>query len=577
MEVGASEYYSIFELIDCGELTEEKRRLIDIYVNLPEEVRGSGSVGELLGRIVVDEDVSMEEVLLFNDSFANPTPPEVDIEWNATRVVKDKIYDICVYFVAKDDKTPIRFAELRFVPVRYDYFITEYGMRPEDYDRVFPPEEPRVYVLKPVDGAFDELREEFKVDIKDIVGGKEYRIIVVVRDAAGNEREVEIKTPYIRQFPNIGRFLYEGGRLTPEELRTIGKTPGYEEFLKLAEEGKPLEFEGGLIIAATYYPLYPDPHPWEDLEPMAVHPLMGKYDVRDLIVIAKHIDWATGHGINCFFFSVGNLYKKEGMLAYNNLLIFLKIKDSNNQLRDLRIAIFYEVTTNLLEGGVNPDKDGLFHVTHVPWFIKKDFERFSREIFIRDDYIKIDDKPVIHFYQGSELRGDVDTFLKELITITPLYIISSDQLDFTTSEPSEEFIALSSKFDVWSMWAGGYNNKGEYKLDGQNVDYLTFYKEGLQNWIRIAHNYNREIVPSLIPGFIDLRDEDYDQPRSVETWEKILKYVVSYVNEGKIKFVRIDTYNEFGEATGIEPTKEECFSYLTTLRKTLLGILLNKG
>ena len=30
---------------------------------------------------------------------------------------------------------------------------------------------------------------------------------------------------------------------------------------------------------------------------MAVHPIVGKYDVRDPTVIAKHIDWTTGHGI----------------------------------------------------------------------------------------------------------------------------------------------------------------------------------------------------------------------------------------------------------------------------------------
>jgi len=95
----------------------------------------------------------------------------------------------------------------------------------------------------------------------------------------------------------------------PEELKIIGKTPGYEEFLKLAEEGRPLEFKGGLVISATYYPLYPDPHPWEDLEPIAVHPIMGKYDIRDPIVIAKHIDWATEYGINCFFLAEDKIFQ----------------------------------------------------------------------------------------------------------------------------------------------------------------------------------------------------------------------------------------------------------------------------
>jgi hypothetical protein len=46
-----------------------------------------------------------------------------------------------------------------------------------------------------------------------------------------------------------------------------------------------------------------------------------------------------------------------------------------------------------------------------------------------------------------------------------------------------------------------------------------------------------------------------------------LKYAIS---NKEIKIVRIDTFNEFGEATGIEPSTEEGFTYLQALKSVLL-------
>jgi len=142
----------------------------------------------------------------------SPSKPVIKISYTPTKVMNDKIYDMRVHVEVRDDRTPIAHAKLLFIPVKYDYFITEYGMRPEDYPKAFPNvNDNRTFVLRPVDGSFDELREEFVADIKNITGGGEYRIVVIARDAAGNENIVEIKTPYIRQFENFGKQLYEKG------------------------------------------------------------------------------------------------------------------------------------------------------------------------------------------------------------------------------------------------------------------------------------------------------------------------------------------------------------------------------
>jgi hypothetical protein len=186
---------------------ESAKEFIDYYVSLPENVRISKEVDELLNQILSDNIINELEKNLFYDKFVLPSLPLIfNLEWIPTREKLDKIYDINVTFTAKDDNTPIAYAELRFIPVEYHYMIEKYGMRQEDYPKVFPPDNERIYVLTPVDGKFDSLEEKFVVSITNIIGGREYKIVVLIRDIAGNERTTEIKTPYIRQFENLGRI-----------------------------------------------------------------------------------------------------------------------------------------------------------------------------------------------------------------------------------------------------------------------------------------------------------------------------------------------------------------------------------
>ncbi|RZN58812.1 MAG: hypothetical protein DSO07_11860, partial [Thermoproteota archaeon] len=174
---------------DVENFNESSKGFVDLYASLPQDKRSSKEVNELLDKILSDNVIDDYEKNLFDDRFVNPTLPTIDnLNWTPTRENLDKIYDINVTFVAKDDKTPISYAELRFVPVEYTYMIEKYGMRPEDYPKVFPPDKERNIILTPVDGKFDSLEERFSVPIKDIVGGREYKIVALVRDSAGNEK-----------------------------------------------------------------------------------------------------------------------------------------------------------------------------------------------------------------------------------------------------------------------------------------------------------------------------------------------------------------------------------------------------
>jgi hypothetical protein len=105
------------------------------------------------------------------------TPPEIsNLEWQPTRVVNGKVYDGRVVFDAEDESSPIAYAELNFVPKEYPHLPLD----------AFPEEDPKKLVLEPLDGAFDELKEEFAADIIDIIGGREYEIVLTVKNQASD-------------------------------------------------------------------------------------------------------------------------------------------------------------------------------------------------------------------------------------------------------------------------------------------------------------------------------------------------------------------------------------------------------
>jgi uncharacterized protein YxeA len=87
---------------------ESSKTFVDYYVSLPENVRNSKEVNELLNQILSDNIINELDKNLFYDKFVFPNLPLIfNLEWFPTREKLDKIYDINVTFTAKDDNTPI--------------------------------------------------------------------------------------------------------------------------------------------------------------------------------------------------------------------------------------------------------------------------------------------------------------------------------------------------------------------------------------------------------------------------------------------------------------------------------------
>jgi hypothetical protein len=414
-------------------------------------------------------------------------------------------------------------------------------MREEDYDKVFPKEEVRSVKIEPKKLE----REMFSVDFEDLKGGKEYIVKARVKDVAGSEKIVEVKTPYIRQFENLGKELYEKG----------------------------------IIVAGSYY-LWWGPEYWAHNSPLTLQPLLGWYDSTDQMVISKHIDIFTGYGIKVFFISWSGRYDEPTYYHDRRLKdIFI----NNSLISDVKFVILYET-----HGRLKKDKDGFIDLNdeeNKKKFIE-DFEYLSKNYFSHPSYLKVRGRPVVYIYDTPVFTlktKNVEEVINEMrkrvkiLSKYDIYIVSSevnrwfDPNEFRTQERLKLFECNSD----WAAQYGGTIGVDDWFMNNYDENMLKVY----QAYSKVLEELKKDFMPSTIPGFRCTRIQCYTQPhiiveRDVERFNKRLKYALSTTHSNRA-FIRLDTLNDHHEDTQIEPTVEEGYKFLETLYKILKDFLNN--
>jgi len=464
-------------------------------------------------------------------------PPAIkNLKWEPTRIVNDKVYDISISFVAEDEeptislfglnfplyKTQISNATLEFIPKVYSHLPKE----------AFPNETIRAYNLIPLDGEFDERIEEFLLNVTDIKGGREYIVKVFVQDQAGNVATINLTTPYIREFENIA----------------------------------PLD---NITVLVPYYVWYRrDLSNWKDGHKYV--PLLGTYRSDDPLVISKHIDWATGHGIDVF--AVSWTGYEGGDLAYfdNNLKLLL----NNSLSKDIKVAILYESPGRLKTTGnpLAPWEKNLSDPENLK-ILLSDFNYLCKTYFRSKNYFKIQNRPLIYMYDSAAFIGDVKMAIEKLrkdmkANGYEIYLVSDHVHPYVLPGSDMSWEERAKQFDGITSWLGGYSDKGEYLQGSYEEQIKILYSE----WGRWAIENNKKLIPCTTPEF-DSRDVKWGNPNSIplerspDKFEKRLNIIFSYSQYPKI--VMLGTFNDFFESTTLEPSKEYEFVYLKLLKKML--------
>jgi len=493
-------------------------------------------------KVLEDLKITIEDLRSTNEKLLRLLPhfPLIkDLSWRPTKVVNDKIYDVNVSLEVISPLNSLIEVEVQLIPVEYTHLPME----------AFPVEQVKTVKLNPK-GSEKEL---FNATFTDLKGGREYIIKATARDTADRVKEDNIKTTYIREFENFGKLLY----------------------------GK------GVIIGANHFPLYPIPHSWEALEPMAVRPLLGKYNVADEIVISKHIDWATGHGINTFFFSWPLHWGEDSKKVLNNIGAFL----TNELSPQLHFSFQVEgVDTAIEQGNVARDGWKLLLSTRSDWekILTGDGIYVNGIIDLKPfldhpTYLKVEGIPVLFLFNTARLHGNVSDFVKDIRNSLGKVLLMANYADLWAASSTYtkdgsggwllqcvnsgkcELIDVAKNFDMWTVWAAGWYTPIKEPL---NIYYPLYINEAYKIWSNLSKRYSKYFVPSVIPGFIDLRNPKMPKlPRDIEMFTKFL--ITALELNRYPKLIKIDTFNEFGEATGIEPTYEEGFNYLKRLKNVL--------
>jgi len=525
---------SIINKID--ELERESTSAIAYYRGrMDEAIRKLREVIERYRVLLGDERVSfeystlkiLEDLRLTEERLQKVLPyfPLIlNLYWRPMRVVNDKIYDINVVFEVISPLSSLEDVEVTLRPIEYKYFITKYGMREEDYNKVFPEEDVRIVRIKPLQTE----RKIFSVDFKDLKGGREYFIEVRVRDVAGNEKRVAVKTPYIRQFENIAKT-------------------------------------DDILVGAVYYPWYP--HNWQFGSTYT--PLLGKHDTTDPIVVNKHIDWATGHGIDFFAVSWPGLRswlsKRPHMIENleNGLL-------KSSLIDQIKFVIFFE-PSYLEEELPNVNKREAYF---------KDIKYIISNYFKNSSYLKINEKPVIiHYnvrllYKISDNPSDIIGQVREISNNSGYNLRYIGEVFLPSIPgmapwlpPREELLEKLDGLTNWIVFRPWENNVGGEKSWEEFLSDINIY---YPEWKKYAQRYNIWFIPLTAPGF----DDRYCSwgsktvlPKDMDKFKKFLD--ISLLNMQGSKLMLIATWNDWCEGTNIEPSIETGFKELIVIKDTL--------
>ena len=271
-------------------------------------------------------------------------------------------------------------------------------------------------------------------------------------------------------------------------------------------------------------------------------PLIGAYDSNDPDLLEYQVllmKFAGISGVIIDWYGTEN-FRDYPVIHRNSMRLIKHIKKAG-----LNFAICYEDQSvkHMINGGkINKAKELAY--------AKKEFHWMEKNFFADSAYMRIKEKPILLIFGPQHFKKDQWT-----------HIISglSNKPQLFTLPHLKDQINGAGEFG-WPPVHGGKNIKP--KVWRQYLQSL--YSRGKKNASTIA---------SVFPQFHDIyhqasvhKSYGYLDPEGGKTFDQTLEMAL----QSDSKLIQIATWNDYGEGTMIEPTKEFAYRYLERLQRLFL-------
>jgi hypothetical protein len=298
-------------------------------------------------------------------------------------------------------------------------------------------------------------------------------------------------------------------------------------------------------------------------------PALGHtYNSSDPKVIQQQIDWATDYGVDAFSleWTTPRGIGTSGSLEDNIDDAFLKAPN----LARIRWCIFYDTVLRMtqdpavnanMSNGINFDDPKVYKA-----FVS-DFDHFATKYFAQAQYLKIDGRPVIYIYAAWNFHGNYagaikDARAKALAQGYDVFIVGdalrADRFDRT----------LASQFDANTTFTFLIPGLPMYTYVGQaavGVDqFFQRWRQQIQGLKVVGRNDTVNFEPAWAPQFDNRLFEPTRQiyvpalsRDQVAAMAQVALNNAEPVGSAKQKLIWENTWNNWAEATTIEPTMDQ--------------------
>lgn len=272
----------------------------------------------------------------------------------------------------------------------------------------------------------------------------------------------------------------------------------------------------------------------------ANNPLIGQYNSKSKATLVYHALLAWSAGIDAIAVNVKDEYDHETAAKLFNVVDELQTISKDNF--DLKYLISYDDQGFDLEEPLDTT------------FVK--MTDFKEHLMVRKNYLYHKEHPLFFsfdypnkFLTAKSFRTVIDSVFQK----------NKPYLIWNTFGEGEEVESYVDSFYPWVQPGGDWDKQG---LNwGEN--YLNYFYEEV-NKFKTKYNF---VTGGVWPGFDDRKNTSWGGNRLIsrqegkvydDTWE----YIHNYQGNLPMKYVVLETWNDWNEGTEIEPSVEHGYQYL---------------